>query len=123
MTSSTINSTTPEHERWPALPLEEWKETYATLHLWTQMVGMVRMHLSPPINHWWHVPLYVDVRGLTTSPIPLGNDWFNIRFDFLDHCLVLETSSGETRVLPLKPQSVAEFHRDFTGLLKQAGLR
>jgi len=117
-----INSTAPERERWPALPLEEWKDTYATLHMWTQMVGMVRMHLSPPLNHWWHVPLYVDVRGLTTSPIPLGNDWFNLRFDFLDHCLLLETSSGETRVLPLKPQSVAEFHRGFTRLLEEAGI-
>jgi len=116
-------STTPIRESWPALPLDEWKDTCATLHRWTQIVGKVRMELSPRVNHWWHVPLYVDVRGLTTSPIPLGADWFAIRFDFLDHRLVLDTSSGESCALPLRPQSVAEFYRDFMGLLKGAGIQ
>jgi hypothetical protein len=114
---------TPTRESWPALPLEEWKDTYVTLHMWTQIVGKVRLELSPRINHWWHVPLYVDVRGLTTSPIPLGSEWFSISFDFLDHRLVLDTSSGQSRGLPLRPQTVAEFYRDFMGLLKEAGIQ
>ena len=117
------HSTTPTRENWPALPLAEWQDTCATLHMWTQMVGKVRMEFSPRVNHWWHVPLYVDVRGLTTSPIPLGTDWFAIRFDFLDHRLVLDTSSGESCMLPLKPQSVAEFHRDFMEFLHSAGIQ
>ncbi|MGA2992666.1 MAG: DUF5996 family protein [Candidatus Korobacteraceae bacterium] len=117
------NPTTPAREDWPALPYEEWKDTCATLHMWTQIVGKVRMQLSPPVNHWWHVALYVDVRGLTTSPIPFGAHWFAIRFDFIDHRLVLETSSGDLRALPLKPQSVAEFYRDFTRLLEGAGIK
>jgi hypothetical protein len=117
-----MNNLTAARENWPALPLEEWQDTYATLHMWTQIVGKVRMRLSPPVNHWWHVALYVDVRGLTTPPMRVGSDWFAIRFDFLDHRLVLETSSGGRRTLPLKPQSVAEFYRDFTRLLKRTGI-
>jgi hypothetical protein len=117
------HSNTPIRENWPALPLEEWKGTCDTLHLWTQIVGKVRMELSPRANHWWHVPLYADVRGLSTSPIPLGPDWFDIRFDFLSHRLVLDTSSGESCSLALRPQSVAEFYRDFMDLLKGAGIQ
>jgi hypothetical protein len=116
------NSITFAREKWPALPLEEWQDTYATLHMWTQIVGQLRMHLSTPLNHWWHVPFYLDARGLTTSPIPLGANWFAIRFDFLDHYLVLETSSGTTRRLALKPQSVAEFYRDFKALIAAEGI-
>jgi hypothetical protein len=110
-------------ELWPALPLAEWKDTRTTLHLWTQIVGKVRMELSFRLNHWWHVPLYVDVRGLSTSPIPLGGDWFDIRFDFLSHLLVLDTSSGQSSAMPLRPQSVAEFYRDFMALLHGAGIQ
>jgi hypothetical protein len=116
------HSITPTREIWPALPLAEWKDTYATLHMWTQIVGKVRMELSPRVNHWWHVPLHVDVRGLTTSPIPLGSDWFSISFDFLDHRLVLDTTSGQSRTLSLKAQPVAEFYNDFMKLLTEAGI-
>ena len=110
-------------ECWPALPLDEWKDTYATLHMWTQIVGKVRLALTPLVNHWWNVPLYVDPRGLTTSAIPYGNEAFEIRFDFLDHQLVLQTNEGLRKTLPLAPRSVAAFYRDFMDLLRSAGIR
>ena len=109
-------------ESWPALPLEAWKDTYATLHMWMQIVGKVRLALTPLVNHWWNVPLYVDARGLTTSAIPYQNDVFEIRFDFLDHQLVLQTSEGLRKTLPLAPRTVAAFYRDFLALLDSAGI-
>ena len=72
-------------EPWPTLPLNAWQDTYDTLHLWTQIAGKIRMKLAPKMNHWWHATLYVNARGLTTSPIPYGGDIFEIQFDFLDH--------------------------------------
>jgi hypothetical protein len=110
-------------ETWPALPLEDWLDTYTTLHMWTQIVGKIRLELSPRLNQWWHVPFYVDPWGLTTSLIPLGSAGFSVRFDFLDHLLVLETSGGTIRTLFLRPQSVAEFYRDFMKMLDDAGIR
>ena len=98
-------------EFWPALPFNEWKDTCATLHLWTQIVGKIRLRLTPWTNHSWHVTLYLTSRGLTTSPIPHGFHTFEIRFDFIDHELRLVKSDGAVRVLKLKAQSVAEFHR------------
>src|SRR5262245_31073697 len=74
-------------ESWPSLPLEAWRDTYATVHLWTQIVGKVRLALTPPLNHWWAVTLYVHPRGLTTGSIPYGSDSFEVAFDFLDHTL------------------------------------
>ena len=88
---------------WPKLPLDEWQPTYATLHLWTQIVGKTRLRLSPKQNHWWHCTLYVTSRGLGTSPMPYGERTFEIDFDFLDHQLVARTSEGETRAMPLVP--------------------
>lgn len=96
---------------WPALPLAEWQDTYATLHMWTQVVGKIRLKLSPPANHWWQVTLYVTARGLTTSTIPYGDRTFQIDFDFIDHMLVVRTAEGDVRTLPLVPQSVAVFYR------------
>src|SRR5690242_20263444 len=84
-------------EPWPALPLHEWQETYATLHRWSQIVGKVRLARMPWINHSWHVTLYVTARGLTTSPIPHGTRSFQIDFDFIDHQLPIRTSDGEVR--------------------------
>lgn len=107
---------------WPALPLDAWKDTYATLHMWTQIVGKVRMALTPLVNHWWNVPLYVDARGLTTSRIPYGESAFELRFDFLQHQLVLEKSNGFARTLALKPRSVADFYRECMEMLKSAGI-
>jgi hypothetical protein len=95
---------------WPPLPFVEWQMTAETLHLWTQIVGKIRLALSPWINHSWHVTLYLTSRGLTTSPIPHGRDTFEIRFDFISHELRLLKSDGALRVLPLRAQSVAAFY-------------
>src|ERR1700693_1929788 len=100
-------------EAWPALPLSEWADTYATLHMWTQIVGKVRLALSPLVNHWWEVPLYVSARGLTTSPIPFAKGIFEIEFDFIDHKLNVVTSAGEKQSISLAPRAVADFHAEF----------
>jgi len=107
---------------WPALHLDAWKDTCATLHMWTQIVGKVRLGLTPLVNHWWNVPLYVTARGLTTSRIPYGARSFEIRFDFLGHQLVLETNEGLVKTLPLVAQSVAAFYAEFLNLLRSAGI-
>jgi hypothetical protein len=97
-------------ERWPALPLAEWKDTYATLHMWTQIVGKIRLALSPAINHFWGTTLYVTSRGLTTSPIPYAKGVFEINFDFVAHALDITTSLGERTSFRLMPRTVAEFY-------------
>jgi len=97
--------------QWPALPFGEWKDTAVTLHMWTQIIGKIRLTLSPWTNHSWHVTLYATSRGLTTSPIPHGAYTFEIQFDFIDHQLLIDKSDGARRTIPLKPQSVAEFYR------------
>ncbi|HEV2762973.1 MAG TPA: DUF5996 family protein [Pyrinomonadaceae bacterium] len=107
---------------WPALPLDEWRETYATLHMWTQVVGKVRLALSPHVNHWWQVPLYVGPRGLTTSNIPYERRAFEITFDFIDHALLFETSDGARRSLPLAPRPVADFYREVMATLQSLGI-
>jgi hypothetical protein len=107
---------------WPALPLAAWQDTYATLHLWTQIVGKVRLALSPPLNHWWHVTLYVTPRGLTTSSIPYGTRTFEVAFDFLDHTLWIQSSDGARRAMGLYPRSVADFYREFLALLRALGI-
>src|SRR5580658_7687775 len=96
---------------WPALPLKEWQETYHTLHLWTQIIGKIRMELSAPLNHWWHVSLYVNSHGLTTGPVPYGSGVFEIQLDFQTHVLEISTSEGTRVSRPLKPESVADFYR------------
>ena len=106
----------------PALPLAEWQATYDTLHMWTQMVGKVRLMECPAVNHWWGVALYVTANGLTTSPIPFGHGSLEIWFDFIEHKLVIETSRGEVRELALEPQSVAEFYGKFMAALHQLGI-
>jgi hypothetical protein len=105
---------------WPALALNSWKDTYATLHMWTQIVGKVRLRLTPVVNHWWNVPLYVTARGLTTSRIAYGQRAFEVWFDFIRHQLVLETNDGLVKTLPLEPRSVAEFYQEFMELLRSA---
>jgi len=107
---------------WPELPLEAWQDTYNTLHMWTQMVGKVRLALSPRVNHWWEVPLYVNSRGLTTSPIPYGDGIFEIQFDFISHQLIIQTSWGTSKTLPLAPRSVAEFYAEFKSVLQSLGI-
>jgi hypothetical protein len=107
---------------WPSLPLQEWDATRATLHMWTQVVGKVRLALSPHVNHWWEVPLYVTARGMTTSPIPYGERMFEIDFDFLDHNLAMRASDGRNKFVPLYPRSVADFHREFMAALHAMGI-
>ena len=108
---------------WPALPVAEWRDTYATLHMWTQVVGKVRLARAPMLNHWWQVPLYVTSRGLTTSAMPDGPRTFQIDFDFIDHSLRLETSSGDTRTLALTSRSVADFYRETMDALRALGIQ
>ena len=111
-----------QSDSWPALPLAEWKNTYATLHMWTQIVGKVRLALTPPINHFWGTTLYVSTLGLTTSPIPYSNGIFDITFDFVHHTLVITTSLGETRSFALTPRSVAEFYAKLMDALHSFGI-
>ena len=99
-------------DRWPELPWREWEATLSTVHMWTQIVGKVRMASAPPLNHWWHVPLYVSSRGLTTSAVPYGQESFQIDFDFIDHQLRLSESRGGSRVIELAPRSVKQFYRE-----------
>ena len=98
-------------QAWPELPLEAWADSCATLHMWTQIVGKIRLRESAPINHGWHSTLYVTARGLTTSPIPHGLRTFQIDFDFIDHVLVIAASDGRIARVALEPQTVASFYR------------
>ncbi|HXR56093.1 MAG TPA: DUF5996 family protein [Casimicrobiaceae bacterium] len=107
---------------WPPLPLAQWQDTYDTLHMWTQIVGKVRLAQTPLVNHWWNVPLYVDARGLTTSAVPYEGRAFELRFDFESHVLVLETSDDDVRSLPLAPCTVADFYDAFMRMLGDAGI-
>jgi hypothetical protein len=109
-------------ENWPALPLEAWEPTRATLHMWTQVVGKVRLEFSPYMNHWWQVPLYVTARGLTTSPIPYEGETFEIVFDFIAHNLLIEKNDGTVKTLRLAPISVAEFYADVMAALRSMGI-
>jgi hypothetical protein len=107
---------------WPAIRLDQWRDTCETLHMWTQIVGKTRLALAPSENHWWQVTLYVTPRGLTTSTIPYRNRTFVVDFDFLDHTLVARTSDGATRTMPLAPRSVAEFYAEYVALLTELGI-
>src|ERR1043166_4249415 len=107
---------------WPALPLEEWWETRDTLHRWTQIARKIRREFTPLINHWWNVPLYVTPRGLTTSTIPYGEQWFDMEFDFLGDALHLRVSDGGGRDVALAPRTVADFHNEVFSTLKELGI-
>src|SRR5262245_29587906 len=120
--TGTMSAPHYNHDPWPALPLAEWEPTRATLHLWTQIVGKVRLALSPHVNHWWQVPLYVTPRGLTTSAIPAGDRAFEIEFDFLTHNLDLRGSDGSAKAVPLYARSVADFYREFRAVLDAMGI-
>ena len=109
-------------ERWPSLPLDAWSDTYATLHLWAQIVGKVRLVQTPWVNHAWHATLYVTARGLTTSPIPHGNRTFEIEFDFVAHELAIRASDGGLGGFALQPMSVAVFYARLLEKLSSLGL-
>jgi hypothetical protein len=127
MTTKPVRRQTPPNRHidavWPNLPFIEWQETCETLHMWTQIVGKVRLAQSPMINHWWQTPLYITSRGLTTSPMPYGERAFQIDFDFIDHELRIQTSDGAAHSFPLRPQSVAEFYREFIAALRSLDIK
>jgi hypothetical protein len=114
--------TTPRDIIWPSLPLADWQDTYATLHLWTQIIGKIRLALSPQLNHWWQSTLYVTPRGLTTASIPYATRTFQISFDFLDHQLQIDTSDGITKRIALAPRSVADFYQTVLATLSSIGI-
>jgi hypothetical protein len=107
---------------WPALPLAAWRDTYATLHMWLQIVGKTRLALAPMENHWWQVVLYLTERGLTTSPMPWGERPLTVDLDFVDHALTVRSSDGASRTLALAPQSVAQFHARYMDALRSLGV-
>jgi hypothetical protein len=107
---------------WPDLPYFAWRETASTLQLWTQIVGKIRLALTPWLNHGWQVPLYVTARGLGTSPIPTGDDLMEIEFDFIKHRLDVRTSRGDERALALEPQTVAYFYSGVLDLMRDIGV-
>src|SRR5215212_12175204 len=107
---------------WPQLPLAAWQDTHDTLHMWLQIVGKTRLALAPKENHWWHVALYVTARGLTTTPMPYGTAAFEVEFDFIDHRLRVATRDGAIREIPLRPQAVADFYREYMDALAGLGI-
>jgi hypothetical protein len=111
-----------KNEQWPSLRYDEWKDTYATLHMWTQIVGKVALAQAPPLNHSWSVALLLTARGLTTHTLPHGNRTFTMEFDFLDHLLVIKTSDGAVNHVKLAPRSVADFYADVMATLTTMGL-
>src|SRR5262249_26727601 len=110
------NREVPEADEgtWPRMPLADWQATHDTLHMWMQIVGKTRLALSPKQNHWWHVPLYVSSRGLTTTTVPYGTRTFEVEFDLIDHRLVIRTSEGRTREIALRAEAGADFYRQYT---------
>lgn len=111
-----------ETDAWPSLPFAAWRDTCATLHMWTQVIGKIRLAQAPSINHWWQVPLYLTSRGLTTSPMPYGTRTFQIDFDFIAHRLSIQTSDGRADGFALQPLAVADFYREVGGRLRALGL-
>lgn len=118
---NTSSGTSHASEQLPSLALDRWQDTLTTLHMWTQVVGKVRLALAPPVNHWWQIPLYVTARGLTTSAMPTRRATLQIDFDFIAQTLQVQSSSGETRVIPLAGHSVATFYRDLMAALHSLG--
>jgi hypothetical protein len=112
----------PDSDLLPALPFDSWKDTLATLHMWTQVVGKVRLKLCPLVNHFWNVPLYMTARGMTTAPMPYLEGTVEARFDFIDHKLLIENSESGVGVIALKPMSVAEFYGEFMRALAELGV-
>jgi hypothetical protein len=111
-----------QSDAWPTLPLKAWVETRDTLHMWTQIVGKIRLATMPRINHWWEVPLYVNARGLTTSPMPYDEGIFEIQFDFIEHKLSIQTSAGASKTIPLAPRPVADFYSEVMSTLQSLGI-
>ena len=122
MTDSNSSDNPLQSGYWPSLPFDAWKDTYATVHMWTQIVGKIRLAQTSWVNHSWHVTLYATARGLTTSPIPHGARTFQIDFDFIDHQLLIQTSDGAVNTMALQPRSVADFYQELFSTLHRLGL-
>jgi hypothetical protein len=123
MAQSDMDPSTSPSVAWPALPLASWVDTYATLHMWTQIVGKTRLALAPMENHWWQVSLYVTPRGLTTSAMPCGERSVEVAFDFIDHVLAVRTSDGAATRFKLVPRSVADFYARYLTALRSLGIQ
>ncbi len=122
MTPEAIRSRASDDQVLPALPFDAWKDTLATLHMWAQIVGKVRLKLCPLVNHWWNVPFYVTARGMTTSAMPYERRAIEVQFDFVDHNILIETSEGRAVALAMEPQSVADFYKKFMAALGELGV-
>lgn len=107
---------------WPTLVVEDWQDTRDTVHLWTQIVGKVKLAATPMVNHWWNVPLYVDARGLTTSLMTWRSTTFDVSFDFVEHVLTIRVIDGRSQTMALEPRSVADFHAEFRRRLDDLGI-
>ncbi|WP_340820749.1 DUF5996 family protein [Methanolobus sp. WCC4] len=110
-------------EQFPALPIEEWEDTMNTFHLFSQIIGKIRLGLFPKRNHWWHATLYMSTRGITTGPIPYEDMAFEMEFDLIDHVLVITTSRDSEKVIPLKGLSVSRFYKDVFSSLSELGIK
>src|SRR5262249_24812676 len=122
MVPSDQEESADDQGNWPRLPLADWQTTHDTLHMWMQIVGKTRLALSPKQNHWWHVPLYLTSRGLTTTPMPYGARAFEVEFDCVDHRLLVASSDAAARTIALRPQAVADFYREYTETLAGLGM-
>jgi Family of unknown function (DUF5996) len=122
MTSEAMRSRTADDDVLPALPFDSWKDTLATLHMWAQIVGKVRLKLCPLVNHWWNVPFYITARGMTTSAMPYQQRDIEVEFDFIDHKLSIEASDGRVATIALAPQTVAQFYEKFMAALRELGV-
>lgn len=117
-----MNTSAAQINDWPSLPLEAWADTCATVHMWTQIVGKIRLAQTPLVNHWWNVPLYVSARGLTTTAMAYKDILFEMEFDFLDHQLRINCSNGSNTTVALEPKSVAVFYEQTMEALRHVGL-
>ena len=122
MTPEAIRSKSGDNDMLPALPFDSWKDTLATLHMWSQIVGKVRLKLCPLVNHWWNVPFYITARGMTTSPMPYEQRDIEVQFDFIEHKILIETSEGRVVAMAMAPQSVADFYKKFMAALAELGI-
>ena len=122
MTPEAIRSKSGDNDMLPALPFDSWKDTLATLHIWSQIVGKVRLKLCPLVNHWWNVPLYITARGMTTSPMPYEQRDIEVQFDFIEHKVLIETSEGRVVTMAMAPRSVADFYKKFMAAVAELGI-
>jgi len=122
MTPEASRSKSGDNDVLPALPFDSWKDTLATLHMWSQIVGKVRLKLCPLVNHWWNVPFYITARGMTTSAMPYEQRNIEVQFDFIEHKMLIETSEGRVVTMVMAPQSVADFYKKFMAALAELGI-